>query len=1151
MGYPILLWYFIHRIVQRYCTYHNMSYCHNFVFLVMPRILIRKRTISFLPTTPLVVLVMFCWLCLFLPLQAQRIEFERHSLEQGLSHAAVNCVIQDKKGFIWVGTQDGLNCWDGHSFTVYRHDPADSTTLSHSFVRSLYEDAEGRLWIGTLWGFNLFNPQLKNFERYYCAPNEPIPNPLGYTNSIRAIAKNNLGLLAIGSYGDGLQIFDPTTKTFEAFLNKDGDSTSLSNNRVCSLLTDRKGNLWVGTEGGGLSLFNPKTKAFTHFKNNPKNSSSLSNNHVYSIFEDRKGQLWIGTANGLNVFDPSNKTFERFTHQLKVSTSLSANFIYAIHEDHKGRMWVGTQDGLNLFDRATKTFRVLRNDPKDIHSLSNNVVNFIFETKAGQLIIGTHGGGINLLNGRAEQFSTFSNDPSDARSLSNNLIWAILEDQNNQVWVGTNKGLNLFNSKQNSFENYRHKTTTYSWLSDLSIASLLEDKEGRLWVGTSSEGLIVYNPKTNSLERFRHNPENPSSLADNRIPSLFEDRAGTIWVGTNKGLSKFNSVSKSFQNFSNYPPETRHLEPNIINSIFEDKAGHLWLGTNGGLSRFDQGKGIYTNFIHNAKDSTSISSNNAFCVYEDDQERLWIATQSGLNYFDRQKQSFYALHFGQESPNDVFYAVLEDEKGRLWCTTNNGIVRFTPALDFAPDQGRWGELKNYTAQDGIQNNEFNTGAYFRGKSGKMYFGGINGFSFFHPDSIKDDLIAPPVFLTDLEIFNESVVPGKSHNGFILPTSITEAEELVLSYRESVFTIKFAALSFTQADKNKYAYQLIGFDKSWNYTDAQRRFATYTNLNPGTYTFRVKGANRDGVWNEEGATLTIIITPPWWKTWWSRILLVLGLIGAVALLLYLRTNRINQLNQALKVAVMLKTNELEEKNEELIVQTTMLEQKNNELERAKGQLEFELQYQHQRQLLKQSIDVQEEERKRIAQDLHDELGAVLSIARMHLVHLEGIQTEKENRQGLQQARTLTENALLTMRRISHELMPLQLQKYGLIKTLEALAKQINDANKISVELLTPEDEARWSKPAERGLYRMIMEMINNTIKHAQADRIQITIHQSLDHLVVTYADNGTGLPENHSKGLGLQNIDARINALGGTFEILPVAKGFSARIIIPL
>lgn len=1001
------------------------------------------------------------------------------------------------------------------------------------------------MWVGTLFGLNLFDPKSKTFRRYN------IPQPGGILqkgsqkNALRAIAEMDSGQLVLGT-SVGIQFFNTKSKTL---VDRTEKAVVLNSNSVLSVISDLQEDLWIGT-ANGLTYVEGRSGALTLYQHD-SNTNSLSDNYVNCVYTDSRGRLWVGTVNGLNLFDRKTKSFEKFYHEPNRPSSLSNNYVNAIGEDIQGRLWVGTRHGLNLYDPEKNAFTVYQNQPGDDHSISDNYITSITRDASGHLIIGTYGNGFNVLDGRDKPFTTYSHNPEDPSSLSGNIVWSLFRDSKRRLWVGTSSGLNLLNEKTGHFENHWHQTLQPHWFPDNEIMTIAEDKYGLLWLGTARNGLMILDLTAKTVEHYLHDPNQPSSLASNHVACIERDKAGNMWVGTFGALSLFDFESKTFTHFRNELRDSI-AHPTKVNFIHENSQGQLWVGLHTGAALFDPLTKTFTNYAHKPNDTTAVSSSFVMHITKDSHQRMWFATDHGLNILNPKTQTFNTLHYGgREYPGDYFYEVLEDSKGRLWSGTNGGLICFTPAPDFAPEEGRWGKIKNYTQRDGIQHNEFNVGAYFKDQDGTFFLGGINGFTEFRPDSIKEDSFVAPVMVTGLEIFNKPIQPGKNYDGFTLPASITELDTLKLSYHESIFTLEFAALTYARAKEFKYAYRLKNFEEAWNYVDANRRFATYTNLDPGTYVFLIKAANTDGVWSEHESSLTIVITPPWWGTWWFRSILGLSALSGVALLLYYRTRRISEANTELTRLVDQKTTELTEKNEELMVQTSLLEQKNHELERAKGQLEFEMQYQHQRQLLKLSIDVQEKERQRIAKDLHDELGAVLSIARMHLVHMEGQHPGEVTLEGLQQARTLTENALGTMRRISHELMPLQLQKYGLIKTLEALTSQVNGTNKIHIELVCPDYEPDWSKATELGLYRVLMEMINNTLKHSTADRVQIVLNQSLEHIVVTYIDNGTGLGENHNKGLGLQNIDARVNALGGTFEIIKGTIGFHARIIIPL
>lgn len=1084
-------------------------------------------------------LTLACGLGLIFQVVGQQVKFEQHTLEEGLSHPTIQCMMQDQQGFIWLGTQDGLNCWDGYSFKSYKHDPKDSTSISHSCVWALYRDKKGRIWAGNPLGLNLFDPATGAFKLY-----TPVAPHDSTAKSVHVISEDNAGRLMLGTYGGGLFIFDPDAKTFQHAV---ADSPILTQGSIFGIVRDEKENIWVGSKDGLLQV-NLATRESILYRHDEHNISSLSSDYVMVVFKDRRGSVWVGTRNGLNRFVARTNSFEHFLHNASNPNSISSDYITSITEDSKGRLWIGTQNGLNLFDPITKSFKTYKNHPNVITSLSDNFVNCLFTERSGHVFIGTHGNGISVLDGRMKPFTTFSHDPTHPSTLSSNIVWSIFKDSQDRLWVGTNNGLNLFDRDTQTFQNHRQSKIQPHWFENISIMAIASDNDNRLWLGTERNGLIILDLLKKTVEQHQAIPHNSSSLPSNRVAAIHKDKAGRMWVGTFNGLSRFDAVTKTFTTYYTEADSTI-AHPNFVNAIHENEKGQLWLSRSTGASLFDPSTHTFINFPHHSGDSTTISSNFVMYTREDQKQRVWFATDHGLNVLNNKTIS--TLHYGGlDYPGDYFYSVLEDNSGRLWSGTNKGLFRLTPATNFAPGQGRWGEIKNYTLDDGIQHNEFNIGASFHDKDGNFYLGGINGFTVFHPDSIKEDTYVPPVYIRELEVFNKPVQPGKSVNGFLLPASIGSMNELVLSYREAIFTLEFSALAYAQADKFQYAYQLMGFDKDWSYTQAGRRFATYTNLDPGSYTFRVKVANADGFWGNEH-TLTIIITPPWWQTWWFRLIAVVTMIGIIGLFITYRTREIRKANLVLTLAVTQKTKEIHSKNEELLVQTNLLKAKNLELERAKGQLAFELQYQHQRELLKMSIDIQETERKRIAHDLHDELGAVLSIARMHLVHLESLPSSADTLQGLQQARTLTENALVTMRRISHELMPLQLQKYGFINTLDSLAQQINDTNGVQVNLITTDSELRWSLPAELGLYRITMELINNTLKHSKANQIQIEISQSMEHIVIVYTDNGIGLPSQPQYGMGLRSIDTRISALGGTFEIVSEpGTGFTARIIIP-
>jgi ligand-binding sensor domain-containing protein len=824
----------------------------------------------------------------------QGLKFERLSLEHRLSQSSVLCILQDRKGFLWFGTQDGLNKYDGYRFTVYKHEASDSTSLSENYVEALYEDRSGTLWVGTI--------------------------------------------------GGGLNRFNSDTETFTAFVHDPKNPHSLSHDAILSIYEDSSRRLWIGTQGGGLNEMDRSTGRFTRYLHDPNNPHSLSNNHVWQIREDAAtpNTLWLGTEDGLNRFNCDTGEFTRFVHDSNNPRSLSHNLIRAMHIDHAGTLWVGTWGGgLNRFDRNPDSpakefngksgqFTRFVHDPNNPYSLSHNRIWAIYEDPAapGMLWIATYGGGLNRFDSRSNwshtgvvhelsleersadilsagrmptlphalhtgQFTRFLHDPGNPNSLSDNNVKSIYADRSGTLWIGTwNGGANKVNRGQKQFNHF----SRLNGLSHNSVSGFGEDPvtSHTVWIGTWGGGLNRFNRKTGQFSRFVNDPRNPHSLSHDRVRSILVDHAGTLWVGTDDGLNRFNRNTEQFIRFDYGPPALQSFGYNTINVVYEDpfSPGTLWIGTNGGglvrhvisegagtdrkqervtrftndpdnpnalgssavssiyvdhsgtlwvgtkkgLYRFDRTTERFTRFVHDPAHPRSLSHDAVQSIYEstashEGTRTLWVGTRGGLNKFDCDTGQF--THYTEKDglPSAVIFGILEDSHGRLWLSTNKGLSRFDPTAN--PPA-----FRNYDVTDGLQSNEFGDGASYKSSSGEMFFGGINGFNFFHPDSIKDNSYVPPVVITDFQIFNKSPKIGGKDSP--LQQHISETEKIVLSYKQSVFSFEFAALDYTAPEKNRYAYKMEGVDRDWNEVGT-RRFATYTNLDPGEYVFRVRGS----------------------------------------------------------------------------------------------------------------------------------------------------------------------------------------------------------------------------------------------------------------------------------------------------------------------
>jgi len=825
------------------------------------------------------------------------LKFDRISLDQGLSQAKVGSIVQDSKGFLWFGTADGLNKYDGYSFTVYDHDPLDSTSLSDSRIQAIYEDKAGTIWIGTAGGgFNKFDRGTEKFTHYKHDPS----NPTSLSNNhVLSIYEDRYGIFWLGTVGGGLNRFDRETGQFKHFKHDPGNPNSISHDRVFPICEDEFGYLWIGTNDGGLNRFDRETEKFEIFQFNADQPNSLSNNVINAMHKDKSGTLWIGTNNGLNqlVFvSPSEKLlgkkpgsneikFIHYNHDPDNPNSLSDSKIFSIFEDRSGTLWIGTGGGgLNkLVARSTSLKRLLqvgqnlneieksiredteflhyKNDPYDPLSLSDNRIRSIFEDRSGLLWIGTNAGGLNKLNPLKEKFVHYKNDPANLNSLNYNRVYSIYQDRLGILWIGTSGGgLNKYDREKNVFTHFIHSPSNKFSLSYDIVFSIYENKFNTLWIGTD-EGLNQLDREKEVFMHYKNDPSNPRSLSHNSIRCIFEDKSGKLWFGTDGGLNKFNRKEKTFVNYRHDPENTNSLSNNNVRVIYEDSYGGFWIGTyGGGLNRFDRSTETFVHFKNDPANSTSLSHNSVLSIYEDttgDRRILWIATQGGgLNKFNVEKEECKCYTMDDGLPNNVVYGILGDDHGNLWLSTNKGLSKFNPHSE---------TFKNYNVNDGLQCNEFNTGAYFKSKAGEMFFGGINGFNAFYPDSIKDHPFIPPVVISTIKKFNK-----------IIKRDVSKNQEIKLSYKDNYLTFEFVALDFTNPQKNLYQYKMSGVDDDW--IDAgTRRIATYTNLDPGEYQFHVRGSSSAGNWNKKGVELKIVIKPPFWKTWWFIIIVAFSVL----------------------------------------------------------------------------------------------------------------------------------------------------------------------------------------------------------------------------------------------------------------------------------
>jgi diguanylate cyclase (GGDEF)-like protein len=854
------------------------------------------------------------WLLACLLVPAARLEaltrpirFDNISLEQGLSQTTVLCIYQDSRGFLWLGTEDGLDRYDGYGFTVYKHDPADPNSLVDDFVWAIAEDPSGDLWIGTDGGgIARWNQKTDRFVRY--GNGADLSHRLA-SDYVRALHLDRQGQLWIGTRDAGLEQLDPLSGLITHYRHDPSQPTSLSDDHVYVVYADRLGKLWIGTDGG-LNQLDPASGALRRFVHDPKDPASLSDDRVRSIFEDRDGVLWIGTYDGgLNRLQPASGRFVSFRNDFNDPASLSHDLVRTILEDQDDRLWVGTSNGLNMFDRERGRFARYLHDPASPKSLSDNDVMSLYQDRGGVLWVGTRSGGLDKWNPATWSFGHYTESPSDpAAGLTSKAITGFSVDPSGKLWIGTyGGGLNLLDRVSGEYRHYRYDPKSNSSLSDDRVMALLHDRDGLLWIGTRDGGLNRFDLQTQTFRVYRHDPARASSLGSNGVMALLEDNRGALWVGTfGGGLDRFDRATESFTHYRFDPAAPTSLSGDRVTCLAQDPSGGLWIGTDGaGLNLLDRRAGGFRHFTHDPKDRSSLSADTIYSLHVDPAGTLWIGTRGGgLARLEGSPESgkvqFTSYSEMDGLANEAVYGILQDAAGLLWLSTNNGLSRFDPRSE---------TFRNYDASHGLQANEFNFGAYYRSTSGELFFGGVNGFNAFFPDRLESNSHVPAVVLTALLKFNKPVAAGG-------PAS--QIRRIDLGFRDDVVTFEFAALDYAAPGKNRYAYKLDGFDSNWIELGNIHR-VTYTNLDPKSYVFRVKAANNDAVWNENGLAIALTVEPPPWRTWWAYLLYTLLGAGAVFGFVWVQQRKLAweaEYSRRLEQQVRQRTADLAERNSQL-------------------------------------------------------------------------------------------------------------------------------------------------------------------------------------------------------------------------------------------
>ncbi len=855
--------------------------------------------------------------------QDNGIRFEKLSVSDGLSQNSVETIIQDHYGFMWFGTEDGLNRFDGYEFQIFKKKRNNSTSLSNNTVNIIYEDKSRNLWVGTDKGLNLFNYQTESFKRYTIIPEQEV-NFEDFP--IHCISEHPKGVLWIGTEGNGMYKFDIKNQEFTHFKHHPDYASTIAHDYVYAIRPDNKGNLWIGTEAG-LSSYSIE-------KNTIQRYPELGNMPIISLLKDDGDILWLGYwRNGLKKFNTRNGQVKHYLPE-QDKNSLSNNIVRTILKDSKGYLWLGTRGGgLNKFNPETEQFLAYKHDPSDPSSISNNFIWGLYESDHGIMWIGTRMGGLNKFDQNRKKFHYYKRIPGEPNSLSNSSVMAVYEDSLSQLWVGTRGGgLDLINRKTNEFTHYSKKNNNFPVNIVFAIKPAADNS---LWVGADGGGLTRFYPRDNHLKRYEKIPDK-NSISNDNVYDIEQSNDTTLWIGTwggnwGGGLDKLNLHTGRFTNYA-LLPQGKSPSMNVVMELYYSSKNMLWLGTQGGgLNKLNPETEEFTYYKNKKNDSLSLSTDYVYALTEDSKNRLWVGTAGGgLNLFHPENETFTTYNSTHGLNNNIINGLLEDNSGNIWMSTNNGISKFDPENK---------TFRNYSKKDGLQGNVFNQGACFKNKQGEMFFGGIEGLTYFFPDSIKDNPYSPNIKITKLKILNKEVEIGKEYSGrVVLDRSILLSDTVELSYKDYLLTLEFSALHYAIPSQNKYKYKLENFDKEWIETTADRRFATYSNLPGGTYTFKVKASNCDGIWNENPATLTLVVHPPFYETNWFKILIIIFLLLSTIALSAVRNKRIMRQKNELEQQVKERTAKVEEQKTVLSLQAENLKNTNTRLEEQQEEIQ---------------------------------------------------------------------------------------------------------------------------------------------------------------------------------------------------------------------
>jgi len=1045
------------------------------------------------------------------------IRFERITLEQGLPDYYVRSITQDKYGFMWFGTANGLAKYDGYHFTVYKHDFDDPNSISSNEILSVFEDQQGTLWVGTDAGLNRFNRGQETFTHFRHNPENPAS--LG-GEVVPTIFEDQFGVLWVGHWFAGLSRFDRASETFVRYIHDPDDPTSLPQGVVMAVHEDRSGVLRVGTfahEGTpDLALFNRETGTFSRFfscePEQPQCAQPLSESdrppvsQINGIFEDGAGNMWIG-GYGLIKYDRANNTYMRYSHDPENPDSPAGNrFAGDMVEDSTGRLWFAdTYQGLTSFDPETEKFDHYRHDPADSNSIGSNDLYTLYEDRDGIIWVAAYSNGISKFDPHSLAFGHYKHDPNEPNSLAHNIIEDITEDKNGLLWAAAG-GLNRIDRSAGTVTVYRHDPDDPNSLHNNDIRALHATNSGMLWIGTIF-GLSRFDPETGTFKYYPVNPKtldsNPQTPRDAGVLSIAEDANGFLWLGTHSTVSRLDPATGSVIHYHANPDQPNALHGNTFGLGFIADNGNVWITSSTGINRFDPHTETFSHYVHEPKNPDSIRQGPVTAILQESDNVIWVGTASGLDRLDPVSGVFSHQTNSDGSSIEYVVGIVPDGRGNLWVgTRSQGILKIDTAT---------AEFRNYGVRDGLAGDNI-AGRGLLSRSGEIIFGSQNGITIFDSEDLPEYQQESTVVITDFRLLNEPVQISTPGQETPLVQHINQTTDITLSYKDYLFSFEFAALNYSDPISTRYAYMLEGFDRDWIETDASNRFATYTSVPPGDYVLRVKSSNRDGDWSKNNTSIRLNILPPLWRTWWAYSLYVIAFILVLFAYVMLRT-----INLTRRARLLEKTVE----------------------ERTAKIRKHEQQIQHQAEDLEELLHLKEELIANISHEFRTPLTLILGPAKRMLQKT----ANQENRTQLQMIKRNSQrllrlvDQLLGLARLGAE-EPLALSAQPITSIADAITESFQVlAEEKGLELTIEHGPELWVNCTPDSLEKILLNLLSNAIKYTPAGgRITVSTALNDDNMVeLSVRDTGVGIAGKDQKA-----VFERFHRLGDRGELVPGA-----------